>query len=86
MKWPLRVVDMLGREPRVGDWYAECCIQDFMQIKSTDDLLEILELYDDMDSGGRFWAMEEPARTQLIAEAKAEDGQTPLDRAVHFTF
>lgn len=69
-KWPQRVIDMLGREPRVGDWYAECCIEDFEQIQDEEDLAFILELYDDMDTGGRFWATEEPARTELMQEAK----------------
>lgn len=73
MKWPQRIIDDLGREPRVGDWYAECCIHDFCQIEDAETLAAILELYDDMDSGGSFWRAEdgERARAELEAEAAA---------------
>jgi hypothetical protein len=70
MKWPQRIIDSLGRAPQVGDWFAECCIEDFQQITDPDHLQFLLEHYDDMDSGGRFWAAEQPARSILEAEAK----------------
>jgi len=55
MKWPQRVIDELGREPRVGDWFAECCIEDFHQIETAEELAALLDHYDEMDTGGHFY-------------------------------
>lgn len=71
--WPQRIIDQLGREPQVGDWFAECCIEDFMQLDS--DLLEELrQHYADEDSGGRFWKTEAEGRAELAADATAGRG------------
>ena len=59
MKWPQRIIDELGREPRVGDWFAECCIEDFRQVTDAEDLAALLEHYDEMDTGGQFWRAED---------------------------
>lgn len=61
----------LCQEPRVGDWHAECCIYDFGQIVDAGTLSALLEHYDEMDSGGRFWRAEdgERARKELQDEA-----------------
>jgi hypothetical protein len=75
MKWPVRIVEGLGREPRVGDWYAECCALDLVQIDSDEMLHDILENYDDMDSGGGFWATREMALQHLDAAHEEEKGR-----------
>lgn len=68
MKWPERIIASLGRAPRVGDWYAGCCIEDFHQIADAAELESLLELYDDEDSGGRFWKTETEGRAELTNE------------------
>jgi hypothetical protein len=64
-EWPQRVISSLGRAPNVGDWFAECCILDLMQIETKESLDELLDLYDDIDSGGRFWSTKETALAEL---------------------
>lgn len=65
MNWPQRIIDSLGRAPQVGDWFAECCVLDFHQIADDEELQELLDLYDDIDSGGRFWKTEQEGRAAL---------------------
>lgn len=71
--WPARVIKSLGRAPQVGDWFAECCIQDFHQIASDAELAALLERYDDQDSGGSFWKTEAQGRAHL-ADDRSADG------------
>lgn len=59
MKWPQRIIDKLGREPRAGDWFAECCMQDFHQIEDDEEVADLLDHYDDCDSGGQFFLTRE---------------------------
>lgn len=66
--WPQRVVDVLGRPPRAGDWYAECCELDLCQIDA-EDLQSLFELYSDFDTGGAWFPTEAAARASL---AKSE--------------
>jgi len=54
LAWPQRIIDHLGREPQVGDWFSECCEVDLYQVDA-DDLAVLLEEYSDFDSGGNFW-------------------------------
>jgi hypothetical protein len=67
-RWPRRFVAALGREPRVGDWFAECCIEDLHQVQSVEALNDLLDQYDEMDTGGRFWTTEAAARAELAGE------------------
>jgi hypothetical protein len=82
MKWPQRIIDELGREPQVGDWFAECCIEDFQQL-TPESLAELLELYDDEDSGGMFWRAEDgdAARAELLAEATPDASSARGERS-----
>lgn len=68
-RWPQRIIDSLGREPRAGDWFAECCIEDFHQIRDYTEVQELLDLYDEVDSGGRFWKTEAEGRADLARDA-----------------
>lgn len=76
-RWPQRVIDSLGREPQVGDWYCACCIHDFRQIDQQ-DLADLLEGYDDedMDDWGYFWKTESEGRAWLAATGR-DAGEKP---------
>lgn len=66
-KWPQRIINDLGREPQIGDWYAEYGIEDLRQVTAA-DLADILTRHDERDSDwdfGKFWIDEGPARLYL---------------------
>lgn len=64
-RWPSRVLQRLGREPRVGDWYAECCRLDLRQLATPEDVEDLRELYSDGDTGGGFWDSWEKADREV---------------------
>jgi hypothetical protein len=63
--WPQRMVAQLGRPPQLGDWYAECCVQDLEEVWNATRLAEIFSLQADGDTGGSWWANEADARAQV---------------------
>jgi hypothetical protein len=69
MSWPRAIIEQLGREPRVGDWWCECCIEDLESIKTDEDLAALREFNEDGYTGQRYWPTEEAARAEL-----ADDG------------
>jgi hypothetical protein len=76
MNWPQYIIDQLGREPIVGDWYCVCCIHDFGQIKNAEDLEDVRQsAMDEFEEDGwqsySFWATEYPARAELEDEDRA---------------
>jgi len=64
-EWPPEIIDQLGREPRIGDWYAECCIEDLREIKTAEELANLLEIQDDGWTGGTFWPDEKTALAEV---------------------
>jgi hypothetical protein len=75
VKWPDRIIEELGREPRVGDWFAECCALDLVEIANDEMLRDLLDLYDDMDSGGEFW----PTREIALQQVSSACGKQPTE-------
>lgn len=51
MNWH-QITQSLGREPRVGDWWSQCCELDLYQIESEDDLQSIKDMVNDGDEIG----------------------------------
>lgn len=65
--WPERWVKSLGRDPKVGDWYAFCCDDDLHQIETEEELREIIEGADDHGWGAGMWLSREAALQELLA-------------------
>lgn len=71
--WPQKWIDTLGREPRVGDWYAFCCDEDLHRIESQDELREIIEMADEHGWGAGMWLSREAALEELLARSPWPD-------------
>lgn len=69
-KTPWLTVRGTDREPRVGDWYAHCCIQDLDKIETQDDLDSLLGIAREMHV--YFW----PSLKSALDELEAMDGHT----------
>lgn len=67
--WPARVIAGLGRAPRVGDWYAECCQEDLFRINAAAQLEDIQARHADGMAIGQFFQTEAAARTALPLNA-----------------
>lgn len=64
MEWPTEIVEHLGREPEIGDWYAECCEADLFIVTQLHEMDEIRENQYDGWTGGRFW----PSKISALRE------------------
>lgn len=65
IEWPQQWLDALGREPRVGDWYAFCCEDDLHQVVSEDELAGIADFAEDHGWGAGMWVSREAALEAL---------------------
>ena len=74
MPWPTQVTTQLGRDPRVGDWWCECCLDDLCVIANDEELDYLLEFNEEFYSGQRYWATEAEARAALVGDSCAADG------------
>jgi len=68
MSWPNRIIESLGREPKVGDWFAECCEEDLFQIEDDIALGDLAASYDGEDTGGNVWPTKEEAIEELAQQ------------------
>jgi hypothetical protein len=54
-------------EPKIGDWWAACCIEDLYEIRTNEDLEDVLEWLSEEDFGGiaGLWPTREAALADL---------------------
>lgn len=60
IKYPDSLVNMLGRNPQIGDWVTQCCQEDLYQIKDEEDLAVLADQADE-DPGIMGWPTYESA-------------------------
>lgn len=55
-QWPSRIIQSLGREPRVGDWYTEGNYADLYPVETQRRLNQLLLHCQHPDCSGRFFS------------------------------
>ncbi len=78
MIWSDRVLLKLGREPRIGDWYAPCCVLDLSRIDDADDLEWIHESVDDL--GVMLW----PTLAAALADLEDDSREAGPEEAARW--